>query len=325
MRRATGRLVVPVAAAAAVSLIVAGASVSGLVGQRHNSFSVSVDPPSDTSLALHARANEVFEAFNGTVRQRDASGVLQAWSLNGAMDKCMEDAGFPQWDWSATRNAAPRTNALGTSVFFSEPMVHAYSNALMDIVESSRAEERLRTSVLTPDEDAAVGKCLEATPVTSDEAATSYSTPEVAAALRSHWWVMVDSFDSKYGDMSAYTSCFGRGDRELEVDLGVTGDSWQQVLAELAPPPSKTPPDAASQLTTAPAWSSFTQTEALVESIDWTCRAAIYEAHLDEVESAVDQFLADHADEIAQAQAEWLKVEQRATELGFYGQDGSID
>ncbi|HET7329034.1 MAG TPA: hypothetical protein VFJ14_17320 [Nocardioidaceae bacterium] len=109
------------------------------------------------------------------------------------------------------------------------------------------------------------------------------------------------------------------------MDGSVTGDSWKLYLAQQAPSPSETPPHASSPLSTGPAWERFARNEAKLESIDWTCRASVYEAHLDSVEAAITTFQTDHAREIEQAQAEWLAIEERAEDVGFHGQVGSLD
>lgn len=103
------------------ALLVAAVAL-GALALRKTTDSDAAASPSVDSIRVQAHANRVFERFHGTQRQRNAGGVLQAYALNGAMDRCMEQAGVPSWDWSATRNTAPRVHATATSVFFSEPM-----------------------------------------------------------------------------------------------------------------------------------------------------------------------------------------------------------
>lgn len=309
------RRLAPFAAAAAVAVVAAAGATGVLPGGHRDPFTTPNEQPSVASSELQATANKTFEAFNGTVRQRNASGLLQAWSLNGAMDQCMDAAGFPQWDWSATQNLAPRTNALGVSRFFAAPNSHAYSRALMDTVVAARAEHRLRQQVLSPEEDAAVGRCLETTKPTSDSTADAASTPAVVRQLRDEWWAMLARLDQDLGDTDAYLGCFSAGRASFGLEAAVTGDTWQQYLAQHAPTPTDTPASASSPLATASAWRRFTDAEAQLETIDWTCRAQTYEAGIARVNDAVAAFAADHADQIARAQDEWAQIETRAAAL----------
>ena len=45
----------------------------------------------------------VYAQFAGTEYQRNAGLVMRAWTFNHAMDECMQSLGFPQWDWSTSR------------------------------------------------------------------------------------------------------------------------------------------------------------------------------------------------------------------------------
>lgn len=60
-------------------------------------------------------------------------------------------------------------------------------------------------------------------------------------------------------------------------------------------------------------------------TIDWTCRAGVYEGTPDSVEGAINGFQAHHAQDNAQAQVQWLTIEERAADPGFHGQSGSQD
>ncbi|MCL8026975.1 hypothetical protein [Nocardioides bruguierae] len=284
------------------------------------------DSSADTD-QLQTEANAVFSRFNGTVEQRNASGVIQAWTLNGAMDQCMSEAGYPQWDWSATRNLAPRTNALGTSVFFTDPQGGSYSHALMDVVDASRLEEDLRSEELSEAETVAVQGCVKSTPPTSDDTTSQQSTPSEAVQLRSEWWSMLTALDAKYGDSEAYASCFrDRADQIATPDGDhLTADTWVMYLGSHAPAGSDTPSTTDPPSTYSSAWNAYIGLEADVESVDWACRSPVYEEHSDEVLDAVSRFAVDNAAAIAAAEDGWDTIVTRAAQLGFHGQSGSLD
>lgn len=306
------------AAAVTVACLAVGAGM--LTGQ--SPTSAATDPRSVES--VHANADALYESFNGTVGQREASGVLQAWSLNGAMDQCMEAGGFSDWDWSRTRNGAPRTNSMDTSVFFARPSAHAYSNALMDMSDSLRAEEGLRAETLTPEEDAAVSTCLESTRSVSDETASVASTPAVARDLRDAWWSMLADVDARYGSIETYNECFASQASNLPI-AGTDGDTWKAALSQYAPQASLIPRDKNDPLVRGGEWQEFLSLESALEAVDWECRADVYAGHISEVAAEVDLFERDHEVEIDGAARAWLEVEGAAQELGFHGQAGSLD
>lgn len=270
--------------------------------------------PVAESAALQSHANEIFEVFNGTVSQRRASGLLQAWALNGDMDSCMAAAGYPEWNWSTGHRAAPRTNALDTSVWFAPPLNPSYSNSLRDSVVYLLEEEGLRSEKLTEHETSAVVACAKETPPTSDEAASRASTPEVVSQLRDKWWTMLQGWDGKYGDPAAYNSCFDRAAKDLSVDAEVAANNWKRVLAELAPRPADIPPSAADG-DFSPAWIEFLQFERELVEADWACRGEIYNEHYEEIERDIDMFATDNADLIDAARRAWVSVEERSREL----------
>lgn len=270
--------------------------------------------PTDASLEVQHYADEVFEGFNGTMAQRQASGMLQAWALNGPMDACMEAAGFPEWDWSSGHRAAPRTNALDASDWFAAPLNPSYSNALRDSVEYLAQEKALRAEVLSDNETSAVVECANTTPATSDDEADRASTPEVVSQLRNRWWSMLEGWDSKYGDAEAYESCFDAAVQGSSLD-GASAESWRRTLAEAAPEPGDVPsPSVADKNFSAP-WNNFLDLEKSLVGADWSCRREVYETHYRDISRDIEQFAADNAGAIEQAGRAWESIVKRAAEL----------
>ncbi len=101
---------------------------------------------------VRQRAEEVYGSFAGTERQRNAGGILRAYGQNGAMDECMDEKGFPEWDWSLTRlYATPDPDPLMYATWFSEPNAPVLSEplivhkrALLAEAESNRDSTSLR-------------------------------------------------------------------------------------------------------------------------------------------------------------------------------------
>lgn len=314
---------VMIGAVAVTGAIAAVVVVDGLAEHSPSSARAAVVPPS--SDRVQAQANRVFESFAGSVFQRDASMVLQAWKSNGAMDGCMEREGFPEWDWSATRNLTPRTNALGASTFFAAPMALAQSAAIADTAEAAAMEHELLTMELSPAEDAAVGRCLDSAPALPETQAAQFSTPKTVSGLRDKWWAMLDSWDKEHGDTDRYNACFAKQRDAQGLSSEVTGETWRGFVASEAPRPRSSSKTPAGPFTEGAEWAALESLETTLELVDWNCRQAVYTEHLADIEDDIAEFGRDHASEISSAQQDWPSVEERAAELGFTGQRGSLE
>jgi hypothetical protein len=302
-----------VALSAVAVVAVAGVAVAAAGYVQHSPTPLATAAPSASSAELQRHADEVFEQFNGTPEQRDASSLLQAWSLNGAMDVCMAAEGFPEWDWSALHNSAPRTNALDPSLFFAPPLNHSYSNSVRDSTAFLLAEEALRTTRLSKAESEAADRCADSTPSTSDSDASAASTPEVVAKLRDEWWSMLAGWE-RYGNVGDYNTCFATAADGLPIRV-TDGDSWKGGLPGLRPRPAEIPPTSAGDVRGSADWQGFVKVEGALEAVDWACRGVTYEAHVDDVSGEIDSFAEDHAAEIEEAVSAWDDVQRRAAVL----------
>jgi hypothetical protein len=311
------RLATPLIAVVATTTIVLG---TGLADQMLTSTTSS---PAEASASIQQRANETFERFNGTAHQRNAGGVLQAYALNGAMDACMDEQGFPGWDWSAARNTAPRSNATATSVFFAEPLGNAFSRSLSDRAAELRSERRLLTTPAQPAEDAAIDLCLEITPPTSDDAADAQSAPPEAQALRAKWWGMLEELDARHGDVATYNRCMSEADlATVPGDVRTPADA-DTILSTLVPSGDEIPVDPNLE-GASDGWQRLIAVENEIERIDWDCRREVYNEHLGALESAIVAFETEHQAQIAAAAAAWPRIVEEAEQLGYTGQAGPL-
>ncbi|UFN44561.1 hypothetical protein [Nocardioides okcheonensis] len=309
-------MTIPSAASAPWRTIVAACSVAAVAtacGTAGADPQGSSPPPSAESLAFQDRAGAVFERFDGTPEQREASGLLRAWAINGAMGTCLAAEGFPEWDWSRGRDAAPRTDALGTSTWFAAPLAHTYSDSPRASVRFLHDQEELESSEPPPDQDAAIGRCLSSTPGASDGTVRAASTPRVVERLREAWWSMLAGWDTTYGDQRAYDACFTEASGGMTPDAEV--GSWRGELARRAPRAADVPAPGADEQMYSAAWRDFLALEASWEEADWLCRADVYEARLDQVARDVEEFAREHAEEIERAARAWDDVVARAALL----------
>ncbi|MGD9960161.1 hypothetical protein [Nocardioides sp.] len=300
--------------AAVVGVVAVSAfGVPGLLGGAEPIGPAGV--PSASSEGTQDYADSVFEAFDGTMDQRDASGMLQAWALNGAMDECISAGGFPEWDFSAARNRAPATTALVTSVFFARPMSHQYSHVLIDIVDQRLAMEGTGGRVMSRSERDVMHACSDSTTPASDETAVKDATPPGVSELREKWWAMLARLDQRFGDADSYDDCVREQLVGTFPEAEAQDFSWQISLQRAAPRASDTPRSATDDNLTH-AWIDYVNLEEEFESADWRCRGAVYNEHIDDARDAVADFADDHRDDIEAAQAGWSTIVQDAEDLG---------
>ena len=283
--------------------------------------SATAADPVEASAAVQDQADAVFESFSGSRLERDAGAVLAARALNGGMDQCMEQAGFPEWDWSMPRAQNPSTRGLASSEFFAEPLARTFTTTTLESSDSIKADAAARTAVLSGEEDEAVGACLESVPPTSEAAAQS--TPPEAAALREEWWSMLDSLDDKYGDATTYAECLA------STPMGGLGtissrEEATGALSALLPSVDLLPTSQSDPKVDGAAWKSLLAAEAVWEEVDWGCRASVYNNHLADVAAAIDGFATENAERIQQAELAWDATLQEAEALGFRGSYGPI-
>ena len=281
-------------------------------------------PVSASSTELDAEARAIFQAFNGTRLQNDASGVLQAWALNGAMDVCMAARGYPEWDWSQGRNYAPDLDPLTNSIFFAQPLDNTVSETAVSIRPRMVAEEEL----MSDDPDAttleAIRDCVESTPEQSDDAVAKTSQPLNVTQLREDWWRMMYDLDDRFGDVEAYNECMADSDLSILNEQGRSVEELDEALNSLVPGADQIPASATADAAS-DAWQRLLSAEREVSAADWRCRADVYNAHVDDVRAAVANFAARHAAEIDLARQGWQAIEVRAGELGFSAQTGEFD
>ena len=313
-------IAVPTITGALVVLIIVASVALGRFTQESD-----VPTPAGPAIAqsdkIRAYASLVFESFYGTVPQRDAAGVVGAWLDNGAMDTCMDQAGYPEWDWSITRQYASSVDPLSSSAFFDDPAGKALSSTLMATVPGIIADDRLMNLTPGPVEDEVISRCLETTPPPSDEQG---QLRPVGRGLLEDWRALMYSLDAEFGDEDAFWRCVDDANPSVLDGVEEPGEGGS-VLYSLAPDGDDTPTGLSDPKADDDAWQRFLVAEQEWDAARWGCRSQVYNEHIDDVNTAVHQFALDNAKRIASTKAEWLVVEKRAAELGYHGQVGSIE
>jgi hypothetical protein len=309
--------------AIAVTLIGAAATTTLIDSREAAPTTSGPAAPTDqaASAELQQLADEIYQSFSGTRYERDAGAVLAAYALNGPLAECMHQSGFPEWDWSLNRAMNPENHGLEESLFFHAPLTTPFADMKMTVSPMIRAEEATMATDLS-DQEMQVGlECLNSTPQTPE--ADASPTPPGIIDLREQWWAMMADLDETLGERDAYWTCMS----EKTVD-GTGGVDSNEALLELlesrTPPPSQIPESPSSPEASTPAWTSLVEFEREWRAVEFSCRAGVYDAGIDEVKAALEEFANVHASEITAAGDAWNDTVDRARDLGYAGQFGSL-
>lgn len=268
------------------------------------------------SAQLQSEAQRVFGSFAGTKEQQGAAEVLQAWALNGAMDRCMEAAGYPEWDWSRTRNAGfGPAEALSASLLFAEPDRLTVGESAVATRAARDRELALMAESPTGAYSEAIGTCLEE-PENRAGSTRGDAGQRTITRLTNRWYEFVRNLD-RYGDRAAYEACMEATDLDLLSESGEpVRDAWA-ALWDAYPsstndiPESVTAPDASGP------WKRAVALEQRFVDASWTCRAATYNDHAADALQDIQDFESTWAEEIDAASNTWDLRVSEAQELGY--------
>jgi hypothetical protein len=119
-------------------MAVAGVAALATPHRETSAASDQAFPQPRSPAEVREAAAEVYGSFAGSEHQQDAGLLLKAYTLNHAVDDCLANAGYPDWDWSLSRQYAIPTDPLDAGVWFAEPNRPFRSDVL--IAEKPRLE-----------------------------------------------------------------------------------------------------------------------------------------------------------------------------------------
>ncbi len=268
-------------------------------------------------------AQHLFESFSGTQAQRSALAVVAAYGANAEMDRCMSEEGFPEWDWSLASVPADPDDALKTSLWLNQPMSYWRSHDLVSMRPFLFAEKEMNNP--TDDaEEAATARCkvklsspIEGAAASTQTEADADSPSRAIEKLQDAWWAQVaeldDAVDASPDDyysclQSKHLSIFESQDLEVQ-DLGYA-------MSGASPDDDAIPSDISNEQEWQDGqWQTFLSVEREYFDADWSCRASIYAENIDRVDSLVDSFEHEYADQIRRASDYWGSVEKKARQL----------
>lgn len=277
---------------------------------------------------VRAEAVRVYESFAGTQDQQNAGLVVRAHALNGAMDGCLDERGYPQWDWSLARTYASPYDPLRPTEWFAELGDKVYSENEMAMRGYVAAEAEMNADVSRdPRYEQAIDECLAETPQPSDSDAHSVSAPAQTPALVEAWrTTMHHARDDIGGDIGVYYQCME--DASIPVldndGLPYGGEESSAKMASEAAKAGPVPTSAQDPATYSDKWKHFLAEEEQIIDADVGCRKDVYDEGITRLGPVIAQFETDHADEIAKAGQGWEQITERAAELGYHGQSGPL-
>lgn len=259
---------------------------------------------------------EKIRAWWGTDADAEAGQVLAAHSLNSVMDSCLEERGYPRFDWRASIFPASSDQefAIGSvlGVFDSTLFADDYTRSL----ETSGVEVKLNSPPKrSAKEIATEDVCLEESrkDEPSEDAIDAMQLPPAAAELREKWQTTVADAESGAVKADAFTSCFE--DKKLPELRGRSGEE----LAHLADEVQREID--AENLPATEAAAKFREWDSPITEAFRECAAPYAGDVAKAVDRAYESFESEHAKLIAQAQEAWASVRRDAEKLGWSPED----
>ena len=272
---------------------------------------------------VQSLAASVYESVAGTQHQQNAGFIMRAWVFNHAMDECMSKQGYPEWDWSASRQYARPTDPLASSIWFATPHRAQRSELLMSQQRRLLAEETMNQES-APERQKTILECSLSTPDASEAAAEAATRPTSASKLVEEWNEMVSDAGADAGDASTYYDCMDSSDVTVLDDSNLPSTELARALSMIDPPARDTPRTPTDSSARSEVWLRFVALEKEATDADWQCRKDVYLANIGNLPSLINDFVAEHRDEIDQAKSGWEFLEAEAAGVGYTGQPGPL-
>lgn len=277
-----------------------------------------------TPAGVRGAAEQLYAQIVGTPEQRNAGYVLRAYAFNGATDRCMDEAGYPDWDFSRSRRHAEPLDALASGTWFARPRWRRWSERLRALKPFMDAEEEMNGGELgTPAYRDALDGCLAGHDQVSDAEADAVTTPEGAPELEALWWEELRAAAAELaGSDTPYYECMDRAKLPVLVENGFSADDLDMAMSTVMPAAADVPGSATDPAADSQAWRRFLLTEKRVIEADWQCRKGVHDQHIIGLGAFVAEFRHEHADALGAASSGWKDIEARARDLGYRGQVG---
>lgn len=301
-------------------LIVTGCGTQTALSTEAAEASFTSAPELPASAGVHGEARRVYERFAGTLEQRTAGELLRAYAVNGPLDKCMEEAGYPEWDWSLSRGYPVPEDPLAVTNYFSEPGRRVWSLNEMYSAPYVRAERKMNADDVPADRKVATLACVQQTSVPGEDHLARIGRPVGAEKLIRQWRSTLIAAEGRILGADAggdYVMCMDAARIPVLVEAGRGVDDIGPVMAGAAPdnaliPAPGTPADEASQQ-----WQEFLAVEDEYIAADMGCRRESYDRGIGEIANVVAEFERENEAAISEVELRWPDLVKDAQALGF--------
>lgn len=278
----------------------------------------------DAGAEVAERATEIYESFAGTLEQRNAGFVMRTYVFNHALDDCLDQAGFPGWDWSLSRGYATPTDPLEAGVWLRSPGGFGRAEFLMALGPHLRAEGEMNNPEYLEGEQEAILTCVRETPSGSEAEAERVTVPPAARDLIDAWNEAIERYATEENDPAEYIACMNTADLEALNGTGLDASELGRALSSMDPPDNAIPGSTTDPYADNAQWQNFLTTQRAVDAADWACREEVYASRIAGLSPVIEAFAADHAGAIQEAQAAWRSIGEQASAVGYHGQTGPL-
>ncbi len=300
-------------------------TVAGLVGVGI-AGSTNADPVlanASDARNVHSAADAAYRSFAGSEEQQNAGYVLRAWVFNHSMDECMSENGYPDWDWSLSRQYARPTDPLAASEWFATPN-RAYRSALLMSQRKRLVAEDAMNSTADPAQQSSILQCSLSTPDAPERVATLATQPATASRLIAEWNDMIADAGKEAGDISSYYECMDSASVQALDDFDLRARDLARAFTLIEPSATSIPESGDDPRAQSPEWLEFIDLETQVTDTDWACRKEVYLANIATLPKLISDFVAANEDEIREAQRDWMVIAREASMVGYAGQPGPL-
>lgn len=290
----------------AMSGLAVGAALVGLTacgaakGQEGADTSQSDASPRE----VEARSDAIYTKLWGTAEQQEAKHYLDFVNLNQGTVSCMKTAGFtfvPEW---VPLYAGYEPNATQTSGWMGE-LDWAPSD------EAARAGDAVAEDPYDPP-SAAYDKALDTCGEKNSGFSAQLGSPVGADDASADWDKVVDDISDDLGPIEDYDICMKDNDVPQGTDGLESGAIGLRMYLEGYRPTSVLNANKPNK-----AWVTYLEREDQALQADRECREDEYLQGLSILGTKLDDFEADHADALAEAEAGWQTILRDAQQAGF--------
>lgn len=271
-----------------------------------------LDAVDSEAQAIRKDAYAFYDSWTGGRSGQTAAEVLIVHDTNGPLSECLNRAGYDV-TWERGISGTTFMDGLNASRWLRDPLSRRYTwIAVMDAF-SARVEDRQMHDKRVPDD--VVDSCLRSSRPIGDEGVLKTSLPPVQQRLMADWDARItEAVASVAGDREDYETCVLDGNLP-EAFAGPENTEELLDAIDAAMPPVEEVPlgdEEPSQ-----DWQKWLDVEEQLLEVEWTCAEPVYSDAMRQLPRVIDDFAADHEDEIAELVAHWQRVKSDARALGW--------